>query len=79
MYFGPKRMTRDIRIVHQKLIEAGRAVWLGEAFPEGILPPVESVERAVNRVRALFEEETAESARPPRPLPQPVLELRTAS
>ncbi len=78
MRLGPKRMTRDIRIVHRKLIESGRAVWLGETFPDVILPPVESVERAVNRVKSLFELEPAFSE-PPRRYREPVLELRTAS
>ena len=54
MHVGPERMTRDIRIVHQVLVDNGMAVWLGDRFPEGAPPGVESVELAVARVRGLF-------------------------
>ena len=54
---GPTRMTRDVRIIHRRLIEEGRAVWLGETFPEGPPPPpLDDVARAVARVKALFED-----------------------
>jgi hypothetical protein len=53
---GPTRMTRDVRIIHRRLIEEGRAVWLGETFPDGPAPPpLDDVQRAVARVKALFE------------------------
>ncbi len=55
MRVGPRRLSRDIRLVHEKLIEAGRAVWLGQEFPEGALSALPDLERAVERVRALFE------------------------
>ncbi len=55
MRVPPKRMTRDIRIVHQKLIEGGRAVWLGDPFPAAEPQPLVSVDRAVAGVRALFD------------------------
>jgi hypothetical protein len=54
MHIGPQRMTRDIRIVHRELVDNGHAVWLGDPFPPGAPPAVESVTRAVSRVRALF-------------------------
>ena len=54
MHVGPQRMTRDIRIVHRELVDNGHAVWLGDPFPPGVPPAVESVTRAVSRVRALF-------------------------
>jgi hypothetical protein len=54
MHVGPKRMTRDIRIVHQVLVDNAMAVWLGDRFPEGPPPGVESVKHAVDRVRGLF-------------------------
>jgi uncharacterized protein len=56
MITGPRRLTRDVRIIHRKLIESGRAVWLGQEFPErgGQPPPLNDIERAVARVRALF-------------------------
>jgi mitochondrial fission protein ELM1 len=55
MITGPKRLTRDMRAIQDRLIEAGRAVWLGQEFPPGpSLPPLEDLERAVGRVKALF-------------------------
>ncbi len=54
MHLGPQRMTRDIRIVHQVLVDNGMAVWLGDRFPKGTPPGVESVRRAVARVRDMF-------------------------
>ena len=57
MRTGPRRLTRDIRIIHQRLVERGRAVWLGDSFPAGHRsPPLEDLERAVSHVKALFEE-----------------------
>lgn len=55
MQIGPKRLSRDIRLVHDRLIDEGRAVWLGDSFPDkkpGILP---DLGRAVQRVRQLLE------------------------
>ena len=43
--------------MHSKLVESGNAVWLGDPFPAEPPPPIESVERAVERVRPLFETE----------------------
>lgn len=54
MKLGPTRLTRDIRIVQQRLVASGRAVWLGEGDPAGDPPPLQDVPRAVARVRALF-------------------------
>jgi mitochondrial fission protein ELM1 len=60
---GPTRMTRDVRIIHRQLQAQGRAVWLGETFPEGPAPPpLDDVPRAVARVRALFEDAAAPRA-----------------
>jgi uncharacterized protein len=57
---GPTRMTRDVRIIHRQLQAQRRAVWLGERFPEGPPPaPLDDVPRAVDRVKALFEEAVA--------------------
>jgi hypothetical protein len=55
MHHGPLRLTRDIRVVQQRLIESGRAAWLGEGAPAAAPPPLRDVERAAARVRALFE------------------------
>lgn len=56
MVTGPKRLTRDVRIIHQRQIEAGRAVWLGEPWPfdRPPAPPMRDLERAMEAVRALF-------------------------
>jgi uncharacterized protein len=56
MAIGPTRMTRDVRIIQRELVAQGRAVWLGETFPQGPPPPpLDDVQRAVARVKALFE------------------------
>jgi mitochondrial fission protein ELM1 len=54
MHWGPKRLSRDIGLVHRRLLEGGHAVWLGETFPGTTPPPLRDVERALARVRALF-------------------------
>lgn len=64
MRFGPKRITRDIRIIHDYLLKSGRAAWLGEGDPPPDPPPLEDVSRAVYRVRALFPERLEQSAPP---------------
>ena len=55
MRFGPAHWSRDLRIVHERLIRDDRARWLGD-------PPArhrqtdqgDDMKRAVNRIRALF-------------------------
>jgi hypothetical protein len=54
MRLGPQRLTRDIRIVQQLLIDSKRAVWLGDGHPDAGYQPLEDVQRAVDRVRQLF-------------------------
>ncbi|MCR9094316.1 MAG: mitochondrial fission ELM1 family protein [bacterium] len=54
MRMGPQRLTRDIRIVQQLLIDTGRAVWLGDGHPDAEPEPLRDMERAVAAVRALF-------------------------
>jgi hypothetical protein len=55
MRFAPRRMHRDVGRIQQQLVQDGRAVWLGEPFPGGGgLKQPDDVERAVERVRALF-------------------------
>jgi len=58
MKLGPTRLTRDIRIVQRRLVESGRAAWLGEGEPSPDAPPLCDVARAAERVRALFAHET---------------------
>ncbi len=53
MRWGHPRLSRDIRLVHQRLLEQGRVAWLGEP-PAVSVSPSDDIERAVARVRALF-------------------------
>lgn len=55
MRVGPQRLTRDIRIVQQLLVDSERAVWLGDGHPKAPPHPLDDMPRAVARVRALFE------------------------
>lgn len=56
MLVGPKRLTRDVTIIHRRQVEAGRAAWLGEPAPPraGPPPPLADLERAVAAVRRLM-------------------------
>ena len=57
MRFAARRMHRDIGNIQRQLVDSGRAVWLGQDFPEGHrLAPPDDVQRAAQRVRALFAE-----------------------
>ena len=51
---APSRVTRDIRLVHQQLVESGRASWLGEAGAIEPPPPLADAARAVARVHGLM-------------------------
>ncbi len=65
MRIGPRRLTRDVGLIHARQVEMGRAVWLGDPWPEDRNPPpVRDLERAAEAVRGLF---TAEG----RPKPPP--------
>jgi len=55
MRIGPRRLSRDIRLVHDKLLSEGRVTWLGQEFrSEGVAAGQADLERAVARVRRLF-------------------------
>lgn len=63
MVTGPRRLTRDTRIIQRRLIAARRAVWLGQDFPPGPPPPpLDDVARAAARVKALFEADGSAAA-----------------
>ena len=81
MVTGPMRLTREVRIIQRQLIEAGRAVWLGQEFPPGPPPPpLDDVARAVARVKALFEAEAGIAAEAPNGAPTaPPIAPRTAA
>jgi hypothetical protein len=51
---APARLTRDIRLIHRRFVNSGRACWLGEAAPAAVRPPLSDLDRAVARVRALL-------------------------
>lgn len=55
----PRRMTRDIRLIHRFLIETGRAVWLGQPFPEAVPPPLDEMTPTIAHIRALFDDSAA--------------------
>jgi mitochondrial fission protein ELM1 len=54
MRFGPMRLSRDIRLVHDWLVSNGHAAWLGERFPGTEPPPLDDMQRAVERVQRLL-------------------------
>jgi hypothetical protein len=61
--------ARDIRIVQDILIHSGRAVWLGEDIARIRPAPLQDLERATRRVRALFHQTGAEGGATPEPVP----------
>ncbi|MEE9412801.1 MAG: ELM1/GtrOC1 family putative glycosyltransferase [Methylococcales bacterium] len=55
MWKGLKRLTRDLRLVHSRLIVQQRAVWLGEHFPDNPeKQPFQDVSRTVYRIQRLM-------------------------
>lgn len=54
MRWAPPRLSRDLTLVHQRLIESHRAVWLGETFPNQEVAGSSDLERAVQRIKAFF-------------------------
>ena len=54
MRWGPQRLSRDITLVHERLIREGRAVWLGQPQQPAARTLPQDLERAVARVKALF-------------------------
>lgn len=64
MRLGPQRLTRDIRIVQQLLVDTKRAVWLGDGVPTTNSRPLDDVERAVDRIRQFFEPSPETSEEP---------------
>jgi mitochondrial fission protein ELM1 len=52
----PRRLGRDIRLVHARMVSSGRARWLGDDAVPSATPPLADLDRAVQRVLALFSE-----------------------
>jgi hypothetical protein len=56
MRWGWQRLSRDITLVHRRLIDSGRATWLGDGHPNPVATGDTDLQRALARVRALFPE-----------------------
>lgn len=54
MRHGHKRLTRDLTLFHNKLIESGRSSWLGKTASADANPGMDDLKRAVRRVRKLL-------------------------
>lgn len=67
MAVGPRRASRDIRLAHRRLIEAGRAVWLGDQFPANRPQPLRDSAITVSRIRRLFGLDEASGSAGPQP------------
>jgi hypothetical protein len=55
MRFGPRRLGRDIALVHQRLLREGRAAWLGGEQPAAPGAVSADLDRAVARMRLLLD------------------------
>ncbi len=55
MRWGHKRLSRDIRLVHRRLLEQGRVAWLGEPAATSTAQSSDMA-HAVERIRVLFQE-----------------------
>jgi len=64
MALAPRRLRRDVSRIQQRLVESGRAAWVGETWTGGGGLPDSDLERAAARVRALFAEETKRGTEP---------------
>jgi mitochondrial fission protein ELM1 len=80
-YVGPRRLVPDLAVVHRQLVAAGRAVWLGQSWPDRFpcpLPPATSsaddLRRTVARVRALFGMPPCDERASARPTTAPMAE-----
>ncbi len=68
MRIAPRRMKRDVRAIHQYLMNSGRAVRLGEPFPSRALsPPLEDLQSTVVRVQALLAQDVDACVKPTHP------------
>ena len=61
---APERLRRDVSRLHAALMAEGRAVWLGDEFPEREPPPLPGHEAVAARVRALLDDARADGNRP---------------
>jgi mitochondrial fission protein ELM1 len=54
MRWGPQLLSRDITLVHRRLVDTGRAVWLGDQWHDKSMPPIDDLKIAVKRIYRLF-------------------------
>ena len=57
MALGPERMRRDVSRIQRALVDAGQAVWLGQAYAETALQQsdaVQELQASAKRVRDLL-------------------------
>ncbi len=54
MRFGHRRLTRDLSLFHDRLLDNGQVAWMGGALPRRTRMPTGDLERAVERVRGLM-------------------------
>ncbi len=60
----PRRLHRDTRPIHRKLVESGRAAWLGDSLPTGrAAPPGNDASAIAARVRSLMGLEPSSTGR----------------
>jgi hypothetical protein len=55
MQLGPRRLTRDLRLVHELLISSGWVAWLDESMRPKSSLPFQNRQRVVARVRGLLD------------------------
>jgi mitochondrial fission protein ELM1 len=55
----PERVRRDVRVILRRLVADGHATWLGDPVPRPRNPSSLDMEKAVARVRALFDIRTS--------------------
>jgi mitochondrial fission protein ELM1 len=55
MQLAPRRLTRDLRLVHEMLVSSGRVAWLDEPIRPKSPSPFPDRQRAVARVRGLLD------------------------
>jgi hypothetical protein len=51
---APRRLRRDVGRMHVRLVKSGRAVFLGETFPDSGPPPLPDTQAATKRVLELL-------------------------
>lgn len=54
MKIGPRRLSRELRIVYERLLSEGRIAWFPEPPPAGPVAPLADVEHTVARVTTMM-------------------------